>query len=317
MKRPSSAHHSMKRHIPGVTQSPRDLSQLFIDSKQKEVKSTQIELEKSRTKFLLHAESKRNETEKELISQKHNETLQGVHESHAQRVRFLAQSHDLSVQTLMSQFSEEVKSLKTAHKHHIDSLLGELNEFKRIKNKELENLKKLHEEKEERHREHTRNLEGEYELIYMQKTEALTRGLQQEKTLFETAKNTETERKLKEIIEKIYEESRLQNREKERKYKQRIAQLENPLACRLATTLESSLGFPSLTTQTVFCAVSSYVQTDDCPLPVFPELPLLHSRLITTLEKKNNSILLLENQLQLSLIRTRALETLIKSLVTG
>ena len=61
-KRPASA-----KAVPGITRPT--LAQLFQDSEEKDVRSTQLALEQSRTQLFLHAQARRRELEKAALLQ--------------------------------------------------------------------------------------------------------------------------------------------------------------------------------------------------------------------------------------------------------
>lgn len=72
--RPTSARETRPQSranvvIPGLIPPIKDLGDLLMDSKQKDVTHIQLELEKSRTRFFLHAETRRTQQEKDFLKQ--------------------------------------------------------------------------------------------------------------------------------------------------------------------------------------------------------------------------------------------------------
>ena len=111
----------------------------------------QIELEKSKSRLLLHVEAKKSQDERDIMAKKYDETIRSMQETHQNRMKALAQQHEIATEALMGQFNQEISMLKSFHKSHLDRILADTQEQISANIKEIENLKKKQNEKIGKH----------------------------------------------------------------------------------------------------------------------------------------------------------------------
>jgi len=64
---------------------------------------------------MLHAESKRSEKEREIMSNRYENALSSIQNSDKSRIRMLTEQHEITTEMLVAQFKMEISTLKEAH----------------------------------------------------------------------------------------------------------------------------------------------------------------------------------------------------------
>ena len=199
--------------IPGITESSSpDFGRLFIESRQKDVSSKQLEFEKSRSKLVLHFEAKKSQDEKDIMARKYEETIKSMNDTHQNRMKALTQQHDMATEALMEQFKREISQLKTSHKSHIDRLLAESEEQNEAHFAQIEKIKSQNKElmlnKEKEYKKSSKKLREEVEKQYQQLLHDQKENLEREKHDFCENAIKDRDCQIKSLINKLYEDCR-------------------------------------------------------------------------------------------------------------
>lgn len=213
-QRPQSAKPA-KGYLPGVTTAPlHSMAHLFSVSKDKDVNSKQLELEKSRSKLMIHAEAKRNDQERQLIQGRYEEAMKVLGETQSSRLKIISEQHEFTTEMLLNQFRQEVEALKQTHQMQLDRLKEDIEFLKERQQDELRRVKEEYSlqarQKDERVRDLIGEIKADEELSYSRKLDKELAKLEEWKKQHQIEVKEERDRQIKQVIDKLYDEHRLE-----------------------------------------------------------------------------------------------------------
>jgi hypothetical protein len=172
---------------------------------------------------MLHAESKRNEQERHDIQGRYEEAMQVLNETQSTRLKVITEQHELTTAMLLDQFRQEVQALKQAHLMQMNRMKDDIKALQERQQEELQRVKEEYylqaKQKDERVKEMIEEIKTDIELSFNRRLEKETVRLEESRLEYERTVKEERDRQIKQVIDKLYEEHRLELRKIKDKYR--------------------------------------------------------------------------------------------------